>query len=172
MNEEKETSKTVAEPVVGEKKRNAMVRYIAVMFAVAFALVVLSYLVQMKKNQTTITELNQTSLSALKNAETLQAENQELTEKNLELTAALADAQAETQEAQARTETEREAARTEGLEEGRTEGATQTQKAYDLLVKALAEEDPEAQRKLLDELAPLKGSLSGEALAQYEAMKS
>ena len=51
MNEEKETNKTVAEPVVGEKKRNAMVRYIAVMFAVAFALVALSYLIQMKKKR-------------------------------------------------------------------------------------------------------------------------
>ena len=40
MNKERE--QTVAEPIVGEKKRTAMVRYIAIMFAVAFVLVVLS----------------------------------------------------------------------------------------------------------------------------------
>lgn len=62
------------------KRRMALLRYIGIMFAVAFVLVAVSLVVQMRNSQDTISELNKTSSSALYNAEQLQNQNRELEE--------------------------------------------------------------------------------------------
>lgn len=62
------------------KRRMALLRYIGIMFAVAFVLVAASLVVQMKNSRNTISELNQTNSSALYNAEQLQNQNRELEE--------------------------------------------------------------------------------------------
>ena len=72
-----------------EKKRTALLRYVAVMFAVAFVFVLLSMLSQMRDSESTISELNQSSTSALQKAEALQVNNQELEKENAYLTGRL-----------------------------------------------------------------------------------
>lgn len=68
-----------------ETRKNALIRYIAILFAVAFVLVLLSMFGQMKDSKTTISELSQSSSSALQRAEQLQEENMELTQEQEEL---------------------------------------------------------------------------------------
>lgn len=72
MNEESQ-----ARPV-DEKKKTALLRYLAVLFAVAFLLVLVSLLAQMRNSQTTISQLTQTSTSATENIQQLQENNRNL----------------------------------------------------------------------------------------------
>ena len=69
-------------------------------------------------------------------------------------------------------EAEKKAAYQEGVEKGREEGAAQTRKAYTLMAQALEEKNPEALKKILDELEPIKGNLSQEAQKEYEKFKA
>lgn len=165
-----EENKTPDVPV-SNQKRTALLRYMTILFAVAFALVLLSYLIQVRNSQTTITQLNATSASALQNAEQLQETNWELTEENERLNAELnnaADAMLEYQES---AETARKAAHQEGRILGAEEGTAQTRTAYDLLMQGLAaENDKETLQKVLTELEPIKSSLSESALKQYDGL--
>ena len=68
-----------------EGRKNALLRYIAVLFAVAFLFVLLSLMMQMRDSRATISELNAASASALKNAEKLQTDNEELRTENADL---------------------------------------------------------------------------------------
>ncbi len=152
---------------VSHQKRTALLRYMAVLFAVAFALVLLSYLIQVRNSQTTITQLNATSASALQNAERLQDTNRELTEENKRLNQELDNALMASLEYQEGAEANEKAAWTEG----QSDGAAKAQKAYDLLLQAMeAGRDQEALGKALTELEPLKDKLSPEALKKYEAL--
>lgn len=85
MNEEKNTEMTPEEPAqevfqerVPSNKRTALLRYMTVMFAAAFVLVLMSFLFQLKSHNTTVSEMAQTSASALSRAEELQEENRTL----------------------------------------------------------------------------------------------
>jgi len=71
--------------------RNALLRYVIIMFAVALVLVLLSMVLQTKSSNSTISELHQSSTSALTRAEALQNTNRELEEK-LKLVQGTADA--------------------------------------------------------------------------------
>jgi len=81
-----------------ERKKNALLRYIAVLFAVAFLLVLFSLLRQMRDSRQTISELNQSSASALTKAEQLQDQNRTLLEENSNLEEQIADLQKQLQE--------------------------------------------------------------------------
>ena len=63
---------------VDEKKKTALLRYLTVLFAVAFLLVLVSMLAQMRNSQTTISQLTQTSTSATENIQQLQENNRNL----------------------------------------------------------------------------------------------
>lgn len=68
-----------------EKRKTALLRYVAILFAVAFLLVLLSMFRQMRTNKSTISELSQSSISALQKTEQLQEVNQSLSQTNEEL---------------------------------------------------------------------------------------
>lgn len=172
MSEEKEalTPEVEEKPKqapLSEKKRTAMLRYIAILFAVAFALVMLSYLVQTRNSRTTIRELSATSMSALQNAEQLQETNRDLTEENVRLRDELDNANSVVQEYHESVAAECQGAHARGVDEGTGD----TQAAYDLLLKALEAKDPEELKRTLDELEPLKDSLSDAAKARLEELK-
>lgn len=78
--DEKQTGQTPAQPSKPARSKNALLRYLTILFAVAFLLVLLSYLIQMRNMNTTVAELGRTSSSALSNAERLQTTNQALME--------------------------------------------------------------------------------------------
>ena len=68
-----------------ETRKSALLRYVAILFAVAFILVLISMLGQVRNSKSAITELSQSSTSAIQKAEKLQDENQELRQENVEL---------------------------------------------------------------------------------------
>ena len=87
MNEnEKNQNVQPEKTVLDERKKNALLRYVAIMFAVAFVFVLLSMFGQMRDSKSAISELNQSSSSALQKAEALQEHNQELEKENAYLT--------------------------------------------------------------------------------------
>ena len=72
MNEESQ-----ARPVE-ERRKTALLRYLAILFAVAFLLVLASMLAQMRNSQTTISQLTQSSTSAAENIQQMQETNRNL----------------------------------------------------------------------------------------------
>lgn len=70
------------QPPLDDKKKNALLRYMGILFAFAFLMVLLSFLIQLRNSRLTISELNQASANALQNAEALQDLNRELLDKN------------------------------------------------------------------------------------------
>ena len=177
-----ETKRTTAEPPSGEqrppisdKKRNALLRYMAVLFGVAFLLVLLSFLIQMRDSRETISDLHQSNTSALQNAVRLQEENQVLATANEELTAQVEAYQSDlddAREAQDRLSEEKAALEQQLAEAQQTD--TDRQSAYDLLLQAqqtAAAGDLETLAAQLSELAPLEALLSEEAYAQYEILQ-
>lgn len=168
MSEEKEIQAEGKNAPLSDKKRTAMLRYIAILFAVAFALVMLSYLIQARNNRTTIRELSATSVSALQNAEQLQQTNRDLTEENRRLRDELDNANDTVAEYHESVAAERQGAYQRGQDEARAEISA----AYDLLLQAMEAKEPETLKKLLEELETRKGYLSEAALAQLEALKN
>ena len=177
-----ETKRTTAEPPSGEqrppisdKKRNALLRYMAGLFGVAFLLVLLSFLIQMRDSRETISDLHQSNTSALQNAVRLQEENQVLATANEELTAQVEAYQSDlddAREAQDRLSEEKAALEQQLAEAQQTD--TDRQSAYDLLLQAqqtAAAGDLETLAAQLSELAPLETLLSEEAYAQYEILQ-
>lgn len=101
---------------LSNKKKNALVRYMAILFGVAFLLVLLSFLIQMRDSRETISDLSQANSSALQNAGRLQEDNQKLIQDKealLQQVAALETQLRETEESVERAE----AARRETLNE-------------------------------------------------------
>lgn len=130
-------------------KRTALLRYMAVMFAAAFLLVLLSLILQMRSHNTTISQLNQSSASALAKAEQLQEENRKLQEQLSE------------------------ARRYVGLarEEGE-EDVANTATAYDALLKVLTttehQEGDVEYSKAVETVKNLKKYLSDEAVTLFD----
>ena len=94
MSEEKQTQDEKLEssgapetPAKGitPKKKQALLTYMTILFVVAFLLVLLSFFIQLRDSRATISELNESSMNALKNAQVLQAANEQLTEENEKL---------------------------------------------------------------------------------------
>ncbi len=68
-----------------DSKRTALLRYMIIMFAVAFVLVLMSMVLQVRSSNSTITELHQSSTSALTKAKQLQDSNRDLQDQNRDL---------------------------------------------------------------------------------------
>ena len=66
------------EKPLDEKKKAALLRYLAVMFIVAFVFVLLSMIGELRTSEAAISELNASSNSALQRAEQLQDDNRRL----------------------------------------------------------------------------------------------
>lgn len=166
MNEE---NKQQSAPV-SDHKRTALLRYMTILFAVAFALVLLSYLIQVFSSRDTISQLSATSASALQNAERLQDTNRELTDENERLRGDLDDARASILEYQESVA----AGRITAQAEGRESGITAAQRAYDLLLRAALAQDAQEKARLLKELEGQEIYLSdaaAEVLRQLKAPK-
>ena len=77
MDEKKTPQPEQAAPETGkplsEKRKSALLRYMAVLFCAAFILVLISLILQTHSSKAKISELNAASTSALSNAEALQA---------------------------------------------------------------------------------------------------
>ena len=72
-------------PALDEKRKTALLRYMGVLFCVAFLLVLLSLILQTHSSKSTISELSAASTSALDNAVKLQEQNRALQEEKQQL---------------------------------------------------------------------------------------
>ena len=134
---------------LSEARKTALLRYMAVLFAVAFLLVLLSLILQAHSSKATISELTQTSSSALSNVEQLQAQNRDLQDEKQTLT----------QESAEKLKLELELAH--------------TKEAYEALLVAKNCEMHEGNvtfSKAMDTLADLEQYLGTEARAEYEKL--
>ena len=148
-----------AEKPLDEKRKNALFRYIGIMFAVAFLFVLISMLGELRSSEATISALNQSSTSAIQKAEQLQDHNRQLETDNAYLTGRieelekqLADLEADLNRQQAEAmELQSQNAQqskdiadlTQELLQSQEETAA-TQAAYELLLQAQQEEGSNA----------------------------
>lgn len=66
---------------VSEGKRTALLRYLIIMFAVAFVLVLMSMVLQVHSSNATVSELHKSSTSAMAKAQQLQDDNRALSDR-------------------------------------------------------------------------------------------
>ena len=180
---EENKSAAVPNPTDPEKdlaqKRNAFLRYMAIIFAVAFLLVLLSMILQAHAAKTAMSDLKESNSSALTNAaanaELLQDENRRLQEEADALKQELADAQkaADTQtERISALEQELEALRAQSSEAAETGDGVR--EAYDALLTALRCTTHEGNitfSKAMSTVERNREYLSKEALAIYESLQ-
>lgn len=173
------------------KRQRALLLYLGVLFFAAFVLVLLSFFAQMRDNRTTISELAQTSTSALSNAQRLQEDNNALHAQVDELTAQM-DAERESHEKAVQALSDELAAaenRVANLEKSSSdqqaafnqqseEMAKQNQQtldklnAYLLLSRAQTETDPEARAALLEQLSSMEKLLDEHAMVILQQLKN
>ena len=84
MNENEKT--TPVEKPLDETRKAALLRYLGVMFVVAFVFVLISMMGELRDKQATIKELDSSSTSALTKVEQLQDDNRQLIADNAYLT--------------------------------------------------------------------------------------
>lgn len=160
MNEEKKDQNDTQENknALDDKKKNALLRYITILFAVAFLFVLFSMLLQMRDSQTTISELNKSSTSALQNAEQLQENNRLLQESNEALQEELDALNAQ-------------------LEQEVNTAKSKTQEAYEQLLLAMELQTPGSQEgnvafsRVLDNLETLKEYLGETGRSIYNRLR-
>lgn len=148
-------------------KKTALLRYMAILFAVAFLLVLASLILQKSSSQEQIGALSESNASALTKAEQLQTQNRALQDEAAQLQTALDDAQAQLTEQADELEALRE--EYDALERE----ADAVQDAYAALITALqckTHEGNVTYSKAMDTVARNKKYLSDDALAAYEAL--
>ena len=175
MNEKKTPQPEQAAPETGkplsEKRKSALLRYMAVLFCAAFILVLISLILQTHSSKAKISELNAASTSALSNAEALQNENRALQDEKIALekeNEELPQKLDETSQAEENTQ----AAENEMIKSLRTE-LDRTKEAYEALLEAKACETREGNvtfSRAMQTLERLKDYLGQTALEEYKAL--
>ena len=155
---ENETRDNPVQSQVPAEKRTALLRYMLILFAVAFLLVLLSMLFQLHSSSSAIDQLSSSSASALQRAEELQDTNRELESE-------LKQAQETLRQTQDELEETAEAAQTAKDE------AENRQAAYEALVKVLTTEPVEGDvtyAKAMETVRNLRQYLSDDAKAAFD----
>ena len=175
MDEKKTPQPEQAAPETGkplsEKRKSALLRYMAVLFCAAFILVLISLILQTHSSKAKISELNAASTSALSNAEALQNEKIALEKENEELQAKLDELTQKLDEA-SQAEENTQAAENEMIKSLRTE-LDRTKEAYEALLEAKACETREGNvtfSRAMQTLERLKDYLGQTALEEYKAL--
>ena len=171
---EKKAPEQPEKPPISEKKRTALLRYMAVLFGVAFLLVLLSFLIQIRDSRETISDLNKSNASALQNAVQLQEQNQALTTAKEELTLQLEDTKEDLEDA--RQETEEAKAQQEEAETAFVAEESLRQ-SYELLFTAARHYEngawTECMNVLVEQLKPEDvEAFSADARAYYDQLKT
>lgn len=177
MEEEKKDMPQPAAPL-SEARKAALLRYMAILFAVAFLLVLLSLILQTHSSKSTISELSAASMSALDNAVKLQEENRSLQEEKQSLKDELSQAQQQLEEETARGETLLEQAEQAGqAEQAQRKAAeqelTHTKAAYEALLTAMRCQTREGNvtfSRAMETVERYKDYLDEAALAEYEKL--
>ena len=155
---------------VDDGRKNALLRYIAILFAVAFLFVLLSLVMQMRDSRATISELNAASASALKNAEALQDDNRQLQEENAALKEEVETLQDQREHAEACSDGAWEQKVAEAKQEGQS-----IREAYENLLTLMREgtagqEGNVAISKALESLELLQDYLGTQGQKEYQSL--
>ena len=163
---------------ISENRKAAFLRYMAILFAVAFVMVLSSMILQSKTSKATISELNEASRSALQNAMKLQEENRALQEERDELdrrvaalTEQLSEGEAVREELE-QTISQQEAQEKEAAAE-RERTLNHTVEAYEALLVAMQCETQEGNvtfSRAVDTVERFMDCLGPRAQAAYEAL--
>ena len=160
---------------LSEKRKRALINYMAILFAVAFLLVALSLAIQYRDSQATISQLGANARTAMEKAETLQDENQHLTQELESAQNALTQKtqeMADVQNAMSDLENANEELRGSNAELSKEKmDALNTAAAYQYLARAQAAqaaEDFSTLRVAMDKLATLSKYLSAEDQVLYQ----
>lgn len=152
---------------LSDAKKNALLRYMTVLFAVAFLLVLASLILQKNSSQEQIGALNESNASAITRAEQLQTQNRDLQDEVASLKQELEDVQSQLDD------------QTEKLDALRDEydalerEADAVQDAYSALITALqckTHEGNVTYSKAMGAVERNKQYLSDDAKAAYEAL--
>ena len=153
---ENEEKKNEQQPLpAAEHKKKSFLVYLTILFVVAFLLVLLSYLMQLRDSRATISELNESSMSALANAQRLQQANETLSEENTDLREQMNELKNENEDLQSALSDAEAAANRD----------SQTALAYETLLRAKAAKDSgdtAALSAAIAELEELQGYLSAQ----------
>ena len=167
------------EPVrvpISDEKRTALLRYMAILFGVAFLLVLLTFLIQLRDSKQTISELNKSNASALQNAGKLQDENQALSTANATLEGQVEDLESQVEDLEkSKDRLEKTQSQLEQELEEANQKVTDTQTAYVLLAQAKAaasEEDTETLSTVLGQLDPLMDLLTADDQATVAQLQT
>lgn len=162
---------------LSEKRKRALINYMAILFAVAFLLVALSLGIQYRDSQATISQLGANARTAVEKAETLQDENQELSQDLSRTQQALDQVSQEltdVQNAMADLENANNALQGSNAELTQEKlDALNTAAAYQYLARAqaaLAAGDDALLRSTLDQLKTLSKYLSSEDQSLYQSL--
>ncbi|MGN0979668.1 MAG: hypothetical protein ACI4PT_04985 [Candidatus Avoscillospira sp.] len=183
MNEEhqNEQSTPTEKSSLDEKRKTALLRYITILFAVAFLFVLFSMLQQSRDSRAAISELNQSSASALQKAEQLQDTNRQLQEDNealqTQVEALTAQVEALEQELADQPVLDDDiAGAIMRLQQEVQTAKGKTQEAYELLLQAMELYTPGSQEgnvafsKAMDNLENLKDYLGEAGLEEYNRL--
>ena len=165
-----------------EKRKRALLVYMAVLFSAAFILVLLSFLIQLRDSRATISSLSEASQSALANAQQLQSDNAELQELVTQLQQELADSAVQTAELEAelelsqaaRSEAEQAAEDAEDRAANTKEQLTEAENradAYRYLSVLLRAETDYTRAEALKRLEPLAEFLDADAYGVYQSYR-
>ena len=162
---------------LSEKRKRALINYMAILFAVAFLLVALSLAVQYRDSQNTISQLGANARTAMEKAENLQDENQKLSQDLADANTALDQKTQEltdVQNAMADLENANESLRGSNTELTQEKlDALNTAAAYQHLARALAAQasgDGDGLRAAMDQLKTLSKYLSAQDQALYQSL--
>ena len=155
------------QPPLSDAKKNALLRYMTVLFAVAFLLVLASLILQKNSSQEQIGALNESNASAITRAEHLQTQNRDLQDEVASLKQELEDAQAQITGQSGELDALRD--EYDALERE----ADAVQDAYSALITALqckTHEGNVTYSKAMGAVERNKQYLSDDAKAAYEAL--
>lgn len=164
---------------LSDARKAALLRYMAILFAVAFVLVLLSLILQTHSSKSTISELSAASTSALDNAVKLQEQNRALQEEKQQLQDQLDELQKKLDEETALNDQLLEAAQDEESDaktelRDKEQELDHTRMAYDALLTAMNCDTREGNvtfSRAMETVARYADCLSEEALAEYEKLQ-
>lgn len=164
---------------LSDARKAALLRYMAILFAVAFLLVLLSLILQTHSSKSTISELSAASTSALDNAVKLQEQNRTLQEEKQQLQDELDELQKKLDEETARNEQLLAASQDEEKDtkqelRDKEQELEHTRMAYEALLTAMNCDTREGNvtfSRAMETVARYADCLSEEALAEYEKLQ-
>ena len=180
MDEEKNNKpgeQTPAPAPLSDARKAALLRYMAILFAVAFLLVLLSLILQTHSSKSTISELSAAS-TAMDNAVKLQEQNRQLQEENLSLESQVEQLQQSLDEEKALNDQLLEASKDEEQDEQEAlkkseQELAHTRLAYEALITAMRCDTHEGNvtfSRAMETLERYKEFLSENALAEYQKL--